>query len=129
MAEFRGAAGKRPDLGKPRVSCQGAWTLPRSDEPLAGSDQGNDTVIFGFRYLEPGFLARVKASCPPLLGVDLRGSVERRLSAHMLKSGCLDLNPRSDACWLCGLKEDTSLDPGFCICHSELNGTRIEMIE
>lgn len=75
MAEFRGAAGKRPDSGKPRMSSQLGHCPVGSDEPLAGSEQGNDTVIFGSWDLESGFLARVKASCPSLLGVDLRGSI------------------------------------------------------
>lgn len=107
MAEFRGAAGKGSDLESQRYHVRELGHCPvGSDEPLEGSEQGNDSIRFGFWCLESGFLARGESQ---LLGVELKGSIAEWLSAHMLKAGFLDLNPQLDTCWQCGLKEETSL--------------------
>lgn len=106
VAEFRGAAGKGSDLGSQGCHARELGHCPvYSDEPLEGSEQGNDSIIFGFWCSESGFLARGGQ----LLGAELRGSIAEWLSAHMLKASILDLNPQLDTCWQCGLKEETSL--------------------
>lgn len=107
VAEFRGAAGKGSDLGSQGCHARELGHCPvGSDEPLKGSEQGNDSIVFGFWCLESGFLARGEGQ---FLAAELRGGIAEWLNAHMLKAGFLDLNPQLDTCWQCGLKEETFL--------------------
>ena len=65
VAEFRGAAEKRPDMGKPRMACQGAWALPSRQWMSHWKTLNREmTVISGFWCLKFGFLAWGESPLP-----------------------------------------------------------------
>lgn len=90
VAEFGGTAGERPDLGKPRIACQGAQMLPRRQGISHWKAPSRErTVIPGFWCLEFGSLAWGEN----LLPSSARDGIAEWLPAHALKSGDLDLDP------------------------------------
>lgn len=62
------------------------------------------TVPSGFWCLELGVLSWGES----LLPSTARSSLAEWLSGQLVKSESLDLNPRSDMYWLCGLSGETS---------------------
>lgn len=103
--DFRGAAEKRPDLRKPKMACQGAQLLPSGQWMSHWKTLDREmTVPSGFWCLELGFLSWGES----LLPSTARSSPAEWLSGQLVKSESLDLDPRSDMCWLCGLSGEAS---------------------
>lgn len=105
VAKFRGMAakfwgnglergGQRPELGKLRMPCQGAWTLP-SRQWMSREITPSYWVSDAWGLV---FWVEEKTHCLPLLGLEFRGRKTEQLSANRLKSGCLGLNLSSATC-------------------------------